>query len=132
MNYLMAGRRLEDLPLGPGPERPSKMNTNSALLRFIHSGAEETCSAPHSLTVNRTRLLSTMRACLSRFTGFDSHKVSNSGRISKFQFIPPTQPRLTQPLFLGQGCELFSKNLFEQAPLCDGDFVSFIYGISFG
>src|SRR5580698_7705331 len=45
MNCLMAGRRLEDLHLGPRPERPSRMSTNSGLLRFIHSGAAETFGA---------------------------------------------------------------------------------------
>jgi hypothetical protein len=108
MNCLMAGRRLEDLPLGPGPERPSKMNTSSGWLRFIHSDAGETCSARHSLTVNRTPLLSIMRACLSHFTDFVSRKVSNLGRIWKCQFIPPTQPGLTQRLFSGRECELSS------------------------
>src|SRR5580698_6023244 len=111
MNCLMAGRRLEDLHLGPRPERPSRMSTNSGLLRFIHSGAAETCSAPHSLTANRTPLRSTMRACLSRFTGFVSREVSKLGRISKFQFIPPTQPGLTQRLFWGRGCGLSSENV---------------------
>jgi hypothetical protein len=70
MNCPMAGRHLEDLSSGPKGERLSKMSTESVWLRFIHSDAGETCSALHSITPNRTSLVSTMRACLSRFIAF--------------------------------------------------------------
>ena len=67
MNCLMAGRHSEDLPSGPRPERPLKMNTDSGWRRCIHSDAGETCSALYSITLSRMPLLNTMRAYLSRF-----------------------------------------------------------------
>jgi hypothetical protein len=111
----------------PDITRPSHRLTAVVNESVIHSGAGGTCSALCSITPSRTPLLNTAKVCLSRFTAYVSPKVSNSGQISKYRFIPPTQRRLTQRPSSARECELSSEDLPENEQLCDGELIHFVF-----